>query len=162
MKINLAFGIFFSSIFFFFLSCGTRPATTSGTTETSNFAKFEEDILKQVNQYRASKGLPLLTLNNVISAEAENHSQKMASGRTPFGHSGYSSRINTITNQLGTVTRSAENVAYGSRSAQEVVSNWLNSPGHKQNIEGDFNLTGIGVARNKKGVLYYTQLFIKR
>ena len=80
----------------------------------------------------------------------------MASGRTPLGHEGFSSRIQSISNQLGgPITRSAENVAYGSKSAKEVVSNWLNSPGHRQNIEGEFNLTGIGVARNKRG---YTSL----
>jgi uncharacterized protein YkwD len=46
-------------------------------------------------------------------------------------------------------------------SAKEVVEGWLNSPGHKRNIEGDFTLTGIGVAKNNKGIIYYTQIFTK-
>jgi len=99
-------------------------------------------------------------MNNVISAEAEKHSQRMASGELPLGHDGFLSRVQNITSQLGSVRESAENVAYGVLSAKEVVSNWISSPGHRQNMEGNFNLTGIGVARNSKGVIYFTELFI--
>ena len=35
----------------------------------------------------------------------------------------------------------------------------LYSPGHRKNMEGQFNLTGIGCARGKDGVFYFTQLF---
>ena len=160
MKISQPFVLLFFALSIFCSNCSKPPSKTEGSKSTPATIR-EEDILKEVNQHRRSKGLPLLTLNKIISAEAEKHSQRMAGGRTSFGHSGYSSRISSITAQLGNVTRSAENVAYGSRSAQEVVSNWLSSPGHRQNIEGDFTLTGIGVARNKKGVIYFTQLFIK-
>ena len=86
----------------------------------------------------------------------------MATGKTPLGHDGFNSRIQRISSQLGKVNRSAENVAYGSRTAKDVVNGWLSSPGHRQNIEGDFNLTGIGVARNSRGEFYFTQLFIRK
>jgi len=39
------------------------------------------------------------------------------------------------------------------------VDGWLNSPGHKKNIEGNFTLTGIGYARDHKGNIYFTQIF---
>ena len=57
-------------------------------------------------------------------------------------------------------TSGAENVAYGAETAEEVVRMWLKSPGHKKNIEGKYNYTGIGIARGRNGQLYYTQLFI--
>jgi uncharacterized protein YkwD len=44
-------------------------------------------------------------------------------------------------------------------SAREVVDGWLKSPGHKRNIEGDFTLTGIGIASDKQGNIYFTQIF---
>jgi len=162
MKNNLAFGISFSFIFFFFLGCGTKPSTKSGTTPNSNLVEFEADILSHINRHRRSKGLITLETNQVIVSEARKHSQQMANGRVSLGHSGFSARVQRISNQLGPVNKSAENVAAGSRTAQEVVSNWLSSPGHRQNIEGNFTLTGIGVARNSKGVIYYTQLFIRK
>lgn len=145
-------------------ACAPKPtSSTSSTTSTPSNNQMVADILQLVNEHRRSKGLSALTLNNIISAEAEKHSQRMASGRTPLGHDGFDARVQSITKQIGgSISRSAENVAYGSRTAQQVVSGWLNSPGHRQNIEGQFNLTGIGVARNNKGEWYYTQLFIKK
>jgi uncharacterized protein YkwD len=55
----------------------------------------------------------------------------------------------------------AENVAFGSSTAKEVVDGWLNSPGHKKNIEGNYKLTGIGVARDQQAKLYFTQIFAR-
>ena len=41
-----------------------------------------------------------------------------------------------------------------------VVTAWLNSPGHKSNIESNSNLTGVGVAFDG-GTIYFTQIFIR-
>ena len=46
-------------------------------------------------------------------------------GRKPF-------RSNSEVSEVG------ENVAAGQMTAREVVDGWLNSPGHKKNIEGRF------------------------
>jgi uncharacterized protein YkwD len=145
----------------FLNGCAPKP-TSSSQTQTSSHTDMEEEILSQINQYRRSKGLSALKLNSEISSEALKHSQQMASGRTPLGHSGFSSRIQRIADRVGHISRSAENVAYGSRNAKEVVTGWINSPGHRQNIEGDFTLTGIGVASNSKGILYFTQIFVRK
>ncbi len=140
-----------------------KASSTSGslTTKTS-FSSFQEEILFHVNKYRRSKGLSALQMNSVITTEAEKHSRNMAIGRTPFSHSGFNSRVNRISNQIGGVSRSAENVAYGYMSAKEVVNGWLHSPGHKRNIEGRYSLTGIGVAEERTGKLFFTQLFVTR
>ncbi len=42
-----------------------------------------------------------------------------------------------------------------------MVEQWLTSPGHKRNIVGNYNITGIGIARDKQGKLYYTQIFLR-
>jgi len=42
------------------------------------------------------------------------------------------------------------------------VQGWLKSPGHRKNIKGDFDVTGIGVSKNAQGDYYFTQIFIKR
>jgi uncharacterized protein YkwD len=54
-----------------------------------------------------------------------------------------------------------ENVASGQMTAKEAVEGWLQSPGHKRNIEGNFTLTGIGWAKDKRGMIYFTQIFTK-
>jgi uncharacterized protein YkwD len=119
------------------------------------------DILNYVNQHRRSKGLVAVQLNSVESAVALQHSKNMAAGRTPFGHKGLELRMNTISRQIGPLTATAENVAFGQMSAKDVVESWLHSPNHRKNIEGDFVLTGIGWAKDKKGMIYYTQIFTR-
>ena len=119
------------------------------------------DILYYVNLHRKSIGRKALELNNVESSLAVQHSINMASYKTPFGHDGLNERAKIISKKIGRISMAAENVASGDMTAKEVVEGWLNSPGHKRNIEGDFTLTGIGVAKNNKGIIYYTQIFTK-
>jgi uncharacterized protein YkwD len=57
----------------------------------------------------------------------------------------------------------AENVAYNtgySNPANEAVVGWLKSPGHLRNLQGKYNLTGVGVAANENGDVYLTQIFL--
>lgn len=120
---------------------------------------FEEDILFYVNKYRESKSLPALQMNQVISDQAEKHSVEMAGKKMPFGHGGFEERVRNMISKLGTLRASAENVAYGELGAEQVVALWIKSPGHKKNIEGNYTLTGIGTAKTKDGVIYFTQIF---
>lgn len=121
---------------------------------------IEEEILDLVNEHRAELNLPPLQLVSVISKAAQQHSEDMADRKVPFGHSGFDARIDKILAKTGGIA-AGENVAYGSRTAIDVVKMWLNSKGHRKNIEGNFNLTGIGVAKNNAGTIYFTQIFIR-
>ncbi len=52
-----------------------------------------------------------------------------------------------------------ENIAWGYATAQSVVQGWLDSPGHKANIENaGFTSTGVGAA-SAGGRVYWTQSF---
>jgi uncharacterized protein YkwD len=56
----------------------------------------------------------------------------------------------------------AENIAYGQRTAQEVVTAWMNSPGHRANIlSSSTTQIGVGAAKKSDGTLYWTQMFMK-
>ena len=148
---------------------GLPPAASRLRSETrllnpeprtaSRFSSMEEEILGFVNEDRAALGLPALTLNETESRIAARHSENMASGKVGFGHSGFNSRAKAIQKSMNSVTSVAENVAEGQMTAREVVDGWLHSPGHKKNIEGNFTLTGIGYASDKKGNIYFTQIF---
>jgi uncharacterized protein YkwD len=121
---------------------------------------FESDILFHVNEYRKRKGLAALEMNPVISEQAAKHSRDMATKRVPFSHDGFEERVRNIAGKLGTIRSSAENVAYGDQSAEEVVQGWIKSAGHRKNIEGaKYTITGIGVATDKNGIIYFTQIF---
>jgi uncharacterized protein YkwD len=139
----------------------TAPGTTMHTVRVApaKALSMADEILQYINTYRRKKGLPPMAMNAVMSAEAQKHSENMAARRTSFGHNGFQHRLKRVSSALNGLSGAAENVAMGSRTAKEVVDNWLTSSVHKQNIEGAYNLTGIGVAADKKGVLYFTQIF---
>lgn len=118
-------------------------------------------IFTLVNQHRAKLGLKPLKMYEPISAEAVKHSKNMANGRVDFGHGGFDGRYDKLTSSIKNANSMAENVAYSTGSPERVVDNWLHSAGHKKNIEGDYTLTGIGVARAADGQIYYTQIFVK-
>jgi uncharacterized protein YkwD len=141
---------FYISIILF---SGSHPLHTDLRADT-----METEILQFVNDDRKQHDLQPLKLNESESSLALKHSQDMASGKVKFGHDGFNSRARAIQKSLG-ATEVGENVASGPMTAREVVDGWLNSPGHKKNIEGDFILTGIGYARDKKGNIYFTQIF---
>lgn len=146
------------------LSCTPRLATSASSPVTHvrgmDMDAMNSDILRYINEYRQSVGLGALKMDAAASAQALQHSRDMANGRTGFGHDGFNTRVNNISQQLGRISAAAENVAFGQLSAREVVEGWLNSPGHKKNIEGNYVLTGIGVAEDRDGRLYYTQIFL--
>ena len=119
---------------------------------------METEILQFVNDDRKQHDLTPLQLNVMESSLAFKHSQDMATGKVKFGHDGFNSRAKSIQKSVGAV-EVGENVASGPMTAREVVDGWLNSPGHKKNIEGNFILTGIGYASDKKGNIYFTQIF---
>ncbi len=125
-----------------------------------DMATMNQQILQLINQHRKSIGKSDLQMIDVASSQAIQHSRDMMNGATPFGHEGFEQRVDVVKKSIGFINAAAENVAYGQMSADEVVDGWLHSPGHKKNIEGDYNLTGIGVSQNKDGVIYFTQIFV--
>lgn len=136
------------------------PPINPTAPETSSIAPaLERDVLFYINKHRESKGLSPLTFNAIVASEARRHSTNMASKRVPFGHQGMSTRTKSITGKIKNVQIVSENVARGQMTAQQVVNLWLKSPGHKKNIEGKYKYTGIGVARDRKSDLYFTQIF---
>jgi uncharacterized protein YkwD len=126
------------------------------------YSTLNKEILGLINEHRAEMGLKPLIMNDVIMAAAESHSRNMGAKKVPFGHQGFDARMNKLGKQLKPVDGFAENVAYGPTTAKEAVELWLNSPGHKRNIEGNYNLTGLGIAKGKDGELYYTEIFISK
>lgn len=126
--------------------------------------EIERSIFEQINQYRASRGLSRLSWNPEIARQARQHSENMANQVIPFGHRGFDERAKSISKSIGYQSVS-ENVAYMTRRqnlATKAVKAWLGSTKHRQNIEGNFNMTGIGVSVSPTGDYYFTEVFIQK
>lgn len=118
-------------------------------------------ILKYINEYRVKSHLTPLVLDSTISKVAAEHSQNMASHRVPFGHQNFDRRINQLYKNIKGSQAGAENIAHFKIQPQNLVNAWIKSPGHRRNIKGHYNLTGIGIAYDKKGWAYFTQIFLR-
>lgn len=124
-------------------------------------AYSQKTILDDINIYRVEHGLSQLKMNAIISEEAIKHSRDMAENIMPFGHDGIQERMSRLFKKFKLSHAIAENVAYTSSDAKTVVQQWLQSPGHRKNIEGNYNLTGIGIAHDKYKQVYVTQIFLR-
>ena len=117
-------------------------------------------VLKLVNEERAKAGLPALTLHAGATRAAQ---QRAGEIETSFSHTRPDgSNFTTALTAAGVSYRAAgENIAYGQKSAKQVMQDWMNSAGHRANImNANYSSIGIGHYKNAAGVDYWTQLFI--
>jgi uncharacterized protein YkwD len=139
------------------LGCEDDPVTIDNNNGTPSNS-VEAEVHRLVNLHRIGMGLAALEWNETAAIECRQHSQEMANAHT-INHDGFNERINKIGETISW-NWAGENVAYN-YSAESVVTAWLNSPGHKSNIESNSNLTGVGVAFDEDSVMYFTQIFIR-
>ncbi|MHB9027635.1 MAG: CAP domain-containing protein [Candidatus Latescibacterota bacterium] len=127
------------------------------------YTVLENQVFDSVNRYRYDQEVPLFKWRDTIADEAREHSRNMAEGKVPPGHNGAEGRRADIGKRFR-VNAFAENVAqsrgYGD-PARETVQGWINSPEHKKNLDGNFDLTGVGVAVSADSTYYVTQIYIR-
>ena len=125
---------------------------------------LERRAAELANAYRVRLGLRPLAYDPRIAEIARGHSAGMAAGRVPFGHGGFDARVAEL-RALLPLTGVAENVAFRGPPepalADSVFQGWVDSPGHRENLEGPYDRTGIGVALAPRGVAYFTQIFVR-
>lgn len=130
------------------------------------FAHSEQFILSEINRLRAEQGLPQLRPNNRLYAMARSHSSNMA-GTGALSHTDSLGR--SFKERLGSKAderyHAGENVATNNYPdpARVAVEGWRMSPKHLKNILNEkFTETGIGVAINPEGSVFFTQIFLGR
>ena len=148
--------------------CAVLRSAPAGMPEPPTDAAaqgLEASTHELVNDHRRAMGLSPLPYNARIAAVARRHSEDMAAGRVPAGHERFESRKRDISTMIPW-SGMAENVGINdyppSETVRAAVSGWLVSRGHRENIEGRYDLTGVGIARDARGVYYYTQIFVRR
>jgi len=149
-----------------YASATNKPAVPEADAPRSTVKprRLEDAVFELVNRHRREHRLTALVPDARIARQARAHSVAMAAGKTPLGHSGFDGRAAAL-HELMAFRGIAENVAFnqGHRDpAAEAVRGWLGSRGHRQNIEGPYERTGIGVATNAKGEIFFTQIFVGR
>ena len=129
-----------------------------------DFASFQKEVVRLVNVERAKVGLKDLSLNSELSKVATLKSQDMIN-KNYFSHTSptYGSPFDMMKKFNISYKTAGENIAKGQKTPAEVVNAWMNSKGHRENIlNKNYTEIGIGVAKDSKGTLYWTQMFIGR
>lgn len=132
--------------------------TPSSASNSGSYQEYAQEVLRLVNIERSKAGLSALSTNTTLKAAADKRAREI---KVSFSHTRPDgSKFSTALQEYGISYRTAgENIAYGQRTPQEVVSGWMNSPGHRANIlNSGFGKIGIGVYQ-AGGVIYWTQLF---
>ena len=124
---------------------------------------LQTQIVKLSNQQRVSHGCKALRVNADLLWAARGHNKFMATTAV-FSH--VSDRKSTFVARAraaGYTAARSENIAYGYRSAREVVNAWMKSPGHRANLlDCGAKTFAVGVVYASNGNPYYTQEFGSR
>lgn len=134
----------------------------SNENVTGEFASFQKEVVRLVNVERAKLGLAQLSLNAKLSNVATLKSQDMIN-KNYFSHTSptYGSPFEMMKKFNISYKTAGENIAKGQKTPAQVVNAWMNSQGHRENIlNKNYTEIGIGVAKDAKGTLYWTQMFI--
>lgn len=116
-------------------------------------------ITELVNEQRIANGLKPVEYSAALSEPAQ---VRVVEIQKSFAHTRPDGRyFSSVLRDFGIGYRTCgENIAWGQRSPEEVVTAWMNSPGHRANIlNAGYTKLGVGYAQNERGVNYYTQLF---
>tara|TARA_R110002126_G_scaffold87127_1_gene209939 strand:+ start:1782 stop:2285 length:504 start_codon:yes stop_codon:yes gene_type:complete len=147
-------------------SCTTDKIKAISTAAKYKMAKnhdyypIEKKALILINNYRFSEGLAPLKIIDHISSQAEKHIDYMITNAV-VNHNGFTNRSENIIKVLG-AEQVGENVAYNYNTPEAVLTAWLNSPGHRENIVGDYTHFGICIKEHPEtGKKYYTNIFAK-
>ncbi|PKH68385.1 CAP domain-containing protein [Flavobacterium sp. ALD4] len=166
MKTNLLRAVMLAAVIFTLNSCSSDASEASVVEAKAqvvvnySYSSSELETMKLINNYRVSIGLSSLEKINYISGESEGHNNYMITNNV-VNHDGFVNRSENIIKTLGAKTV-GENIAYNYSSPQAAVNAWLNSPGHKENMVGNFTHFGISIRENAvTGKKYYTNIFAK-
>jgi len=144
--------------------CFLSLAAVSAGDSSFKMTAPEKKLLELTNLERKKKDLSPLAPSPLLFKIARAHSENMAKqakmdheldGKNPFDRlkdGGYK------------YLKAGENVGAGDAEIPiaDLMKAWMDSPMHRENIlRPDFTEVGFGAVKDKKGDVYYTQLFGK-
>lgn len=146
-------------------SCSSDSIDDKAETYNANLVipqakSIEVEILELINDHRLNQGLNPLSDMGIIKSQAYNHTTYMLAQNT-ISHDNFFLRKSFLQDNAG-ANKVSENVAYGFTNAEAVVNAWLNSDGHRANIEGNYTNFDISAEQDNDGNWYYTNIFVKK
>lgn len=143
----------------------TRPPWETGTTPwaggtpapPSLVTAIAAELLVLHNQERSRVQLASYRLSDKLCKAGDGYAHTMARLRSAeLSHSEDGTSPSGRAMAAGYKwSRIGENIAAGQQTAREVMTAWMNSPGHRQNILGPFVDVGFGLSWDAQGDPYW-------
>ena len=124
---------------------------------------FADGVIRLVNQHRATIGLRALKISQSLTASAVWKARHMAT----YGYIGHDDPAPPVARSAADRIAACgyrggwgENIAAGFTTPAAVLAAWLQSPGHRANIENPaYVVTGAGASVSANGVTVWAQDF---
>jgi uncharacterized YkwD family protein len=135
------------------------PAQQPKAVSSAGISQKAQQVIELTNNERRKNGLPPLSADVSLSKVAQTKTNDMNS-KHYFSHTSptYGSPFDMMRDFGVTYKAAGENIAMGQTTAQQVVTSWMNSEGHRKNILNP-SYTNIGVGYTTSGN-YWSQMFI--
>lgn len=116
-----------------------------------------ESVVAQCNAARNANGVLSLSESETLSKAAAQRAKEAATQRSHIRPDG-TPYYTTVTAALNPYV--GENLAGGSYTSETVVTAWMNSTGHRENIlDNRFHYIGVGYYVSETGTIYWCELF---
>ena len=150
-----------------FVPLGSPAATVGDCTPGAGFrpanAAFATEVTRLVNQHRATLGLRALKVSPTLTASAVWKARHMAT----YGYMGHDDPAPPVARTAADRIAACgyrgswgENVAAGFATPAAALAAWLQSPGHRANIENPaYVVTGAGASVSTGGITLWAQDF---
>jgi uncharacterized protein YkwD len=144
-------------------SAGAAGDCTPGSDWGTPRDDFASQTISLVNSHRASLGLRPLVVSSPLQASAVWKARHMAK----YGYMAHNDPAPPVARSTGERMAACgvsggwgENIAAGYPTPATVVNGWLNSAGHRANIENaSYVAMGSGAAASASGQIYWAQTF---
>jgi uncharacterized protein YkwD len=129
------------------------PRSASGAMDGLGASASAEEYLGAI---RKEYGLPPLALDPTLEKAAVQQAGYMAGGGKMAHRTGWGRDFASRMHDNGVRGAAAENVAYGQKTAKDVLAGWMTSKGHRRNmLDPAFGHFGLASAEDGQGRKYW-------
>ena len=141
-------------------AAAAAPAAAAPAAAGTETSAYEQRVLELVNIERAKEGLGPVRYRAELDQAATSHNAQQARMQT-MAHEGIGDGTpGDRARAVGWNDSWGENVAVGQTSPEQVVAEWMASPGHRRNImDPAYTQMGVSHTTDTAGRQYWAQTF---
>lgn len=140
---------------------GEEPIETPSVPDADVLDEYAQEVIRLTNEERAKAGLPALKVNDKLMQAAAIRANELTEQFAHLRPNG--DKIYSVFDEVGLdlgMKLTGEVAAYGQKTPQAVVDDWMHSQGHRDwLLSAECVEAGVGIAISSNGTFYWTQIF---